>query len=475
MLSLLGVAGIATVTAGCGSAADQNLPTQHFRSRPDLRPPPVKVLTRTGRTAPGYLFVAPERGVDQGGPLILQNDGQVVWFDPLDDRRVTNFRVQRYRGRPVLTWWSAIRSKGPGHNGLYVIADDSYRVIKTISPADGLAGDLHEFLLTPRGTALLTAYHRIGYDLTSIGGPAHGAVYEAVIQEIDVATGRLLFEWHSIDHVGVDESYEPLPIDAGNTYDYFHINSVDIEPNGNFLVSARNTHSAYEIRRSDGAVLWRLGGKRSDFTFGPSAGFKWQHDVRRLPGGTVTVFDNEGEHFRRGAQSRAIVLRVDWKRRRVTLLHSYRHHPPLLSTSEANVQSLPGGHMLVGWGSQRYVTEYAPDGKVLLDLRIGAYGVRSYRSYRFPWTGHPATRPAVAAVRGRTGTTVYASWNGATLVSAWRVYAGASEKRLHVVTQAPKNGFETAIRVDSRASVFRVAALDAHGRILRMSRSIHPG
>jgi len=83
-----------------------------------------------------------------------------VWFDPLDDRRVTNFRVQRYRGRPVLTWWSAIRSKGPGHNGLYVIADDSYRVIKTISPADGLAGDLHEFLLTPRGTAIVTAYHR---------------------------------------------------------------------------------------------------------------------------------------------------------------------------------------------------------------------------------------------------------------------------------------------------------------------------
>jgi hypothetical protein len=475
VLSFLAAAGIATVAAGCGSgsAAGPNLPTQHFRSRADLRPPPVKVLTRAGHTAQGYLFIAPERGVDQGGPLILRDDGQVVWFDRLDDRRVTSFRVQRYRGRPVLTWWSAIRSKGPGHNGLYVIADDSYRVLRTVSPAHGLSGDLHEFLLTPRGTAVMTAYHRIPFDLSPIGGPAHGAVYEGVIQEIDVATGRLLFEWHSLDHVGIGESYEALPIDPSKTYDYFHLNSVDIEPNGNLLVSARNTHAAYEIRRSTGGVVWRFGGKHSDFTFGPGARFKWQHDVRRLPDGTVTVFDNAGEHFRRGAQSRAIVLHVDWKRRHVTLLHSYRHRPPLLSTSEGNAQSLPGGHVLVGWGSQRYVTEFARDGKVLLDLRFGSYRARSYRAYRFHWTGHPSTRPAVTAVRGGSGTTVYASWNGATLVSAWRVLAGPDAQRLDEVAEAPTAGFETPIHLDSRASVFRVAALDADGRVLRMSAAVH--
>lgn len=470
---LLGAAALAAACAGCGSslAVEPALPTQHFRSRPDLRPPPIKVVTRRPGTATGYIFVAPERGVDQGGPLILRTNGQVVWFNRLDDRRVTNFRPQRYRGRPVLTWWSAIRSKGPGHNGLYVIADDSYHVIKTISPAHGLSGDLHEFLLTPRGTAILTAYHRLPYDLSSLGGPSRGAVYEGIVQEIDVATGRLLFEWRSSDHVSPSESYEALPIDSGKTYDYFHINSVALEPNGNLLISARNTHAAYEVRRSDGAILWRFGGKRSDFSFGPGATFRWQHDVRRHPDGTITMFDNEAEHFNK-RQSRAIVLKVDWKHRRATLLHRYRHRPPLISTSEGNAQLLPDGHMFVGWGSQRFVTEFARDGKTLLDLRIGSYRVRSYRAYRDPWTGHPTNKPALAAMRGRSGTTVYASWNGATLVSSWRVLAGPVAGRLERVHEAPATGFETAIRVDSRASVFQVAALDARGNVLRVSNPV---
>ena len=95
---------------------------------------------------------------------------------------------------------------------------------------------------------------------SALGGSAHGAVWEGIVQEIDVATGRLLFEWDSIDHVAVGESYETLPKDPSKTYDYFHINAVDLLPNGNMLVSGRNTHAVYDVRRSDGAVLWRLGG-----------------------------------------------------------------------------------------------------------------------------------------------------------------------------------------------------------------------
>jgi hypothetical protein len=467
----IGALGLAVVAAGCGSAGAADPPAQHFRSRPDIRPPRVTVLTPAHGTAPGYLFVSPERGVDQAGPLILRDDGQVVWFDPLDARRVTNFRVQRYRGRPVLTWWSTQTDQG-GHNGLYVMADDSYRVIKTISPAHGLSGDLHEFLLTPRGTAILTAYHRVPYDLSGIGGSAHGAVWEGIVQEIDVASGRLLFEWHSLDHVAVGESYDSLPIDASKTYDYFHLNSVDREPNGNLLVSARNTHAVYEIRRSDGAVVWRLGGKRTDFTFGKGARFAWQHDVRLHAGGTLTMFDNEAVHDHRGIQSRVIVLRLDRARHTARLVRSYTHPRPLLSTSEGSAQLLSDRHVLVGWGSQRYITEFAPDGRVLLDLRLGSDRLRSYRSYRFRWTGHPLDRPALAAVRGTNATTVYASWNGATAVAAWRVLAGPDARRLSRVAQAAKTGFETALRVDSRASVFQVAALNDSGRVLRMSRPV---
>jgi hypothetical protein len=466
-LSLLGAVLGAT---GCGGSSEAiHVPVQHFVSRPDLRPPPVVVLREAHRVAPGYLFVSPERKVDQAGPLILRDDGQVVWFHPVKAHRVTNFRVQRYRGRPVLTWWSAEAAKGSGHKGVYVIADNAYRVIATFAPANGLRGDMHEFLLTPRGTAIITAYHRLDYDLSSIGGSQNGAIWEGIVQEIDVKTGRLVFEWHSLDHIGVDESYERLPSDASNTYDYFHLNSVDLLPNGNLLVSARNTHAIYEIRRSDGAVVWRLGGKRSDFSLGPGARFAWQHDARRQPNGTITAFDNEVESGHGGKRhSRVIVLRLHGDKR-ATLVRTYRRSTPMQSTSEGNAQFLADGHVLVGWGSMPFVTEFSRSGRVLLDVRLGPYRVRSYRSFRFPWTGRPIAKPAIAAVRHSGGTTVYASWNGSTEVKQWAVLAGPDAGHLERIATRPKTDFETALHVDSRAHVFRVAALGRDGGVLRYS------
>ncbi len=467
-----GLLALAVTVAGCASTAAHTPPSQHFHSRPDLRPPRVKILVHAHATAPGYLFVAPKEGVDQAGPLILNDDGQVVWFDSLDTHRVANFAVQRYRGRPVLTWWQAQTPGHSGHSGKYVIADAAYRVIATVTAADGLSGDLHEFELTPRNTALVTSYHRVPLDLSPIGGPEHGAVWEGVVQELAVPSGKLLFEWHSLDHVGIEESYERLPKDPSKTYDYIHINSVDVDRDGNLLVSARNTHTAYAIRRRDGAILWRLGGKRSDFKFEHGALFAWQHDVRRQPDGTVTVFDNEAVHPHEGLQSRVIVLRLDTRRHRANLVRSYTHRPPLLATSEGNAQYLPDGHVLVGWGSQPYVTEFAHDGEVLLDLRLGSDRFDSYRAYRFRWTGRPRTRPDIAAVAAGNATTIYASWNGATDVAAWQVLAGPDARHLRSVTQAPKAGFETAIRVRSADRVFQIAALDQRGRTLQKSAPV---
>jgi hypothetical protein len=472
---LLPFAAIAVLgLSGCGgwaAGASFTPPSQSFYSRPDLHPPEVAVLTRARGTAIGYLFVAPKKGVDQAGPMILRDDGELVWFDPLDTNKVSNFRVQRYRGHPVLTWWIA-ESRRSGHRGQYVIADDSYRVIATVRPAGGVAGDLHEFVLTPRNTALLTVYHRLPYDLSDIGGPEHGAVWEGVVQEIDVESGRLLFEWHSLDHVGVDESYQSLP-KGSKTFDYFHLNSIDIEANGNLLVSARFTQAVYEVRPSDGAVVWRLGGKRSDFAFGPGARFAWQHDARRQPDGTLSLFDNRAVDPEEGRESRVIVLRLDERRHRATLVRAYEHPKALLSTSQGNAQFLPGGHVLVGWGSKPYVTEFTRDGEVLLDMRLGSLRFDSYRAYRFGWVGRPLDRPAVAAVAEDGGTTVYVSWNGATEVAGWSVLAGPDEEHLAEVAQAPKGGFETAIDVPGRAEVFRVAALDANGHVLRTSPAVH--
>ena len=472
LLALLAVvaacAGGAAISRGAAQPA-----TQHFFSRPDLRPPSVRIIERESGTARGYIFIAPKKEVDQAGPMIVNDIGNVVWFRPLDTHGVTDFRVQRYRGRPVLTWWRGETAKGIG-NGRYVIADDHYRVIANVTAGNGLSGDIHEFLITKRNTALFTVYRAVRTDLSAVGGPVDGTIEEGVVQEVSIPGGNVLFEWHSAPHVGVDESYEPVPKDAEKSYDYFHVNAIEPQGNDKFLVSARHTHAIYEIRRRDGAILWRLGGKKSDFRLGRGARFAWQHDPRLHRDGTLSLFDNRASQPVRKLHSRVLVLRLDQRRRTAKLVHSYAHRPNLLSTSQGNAQVLPDGHVFVGWGSNDYFTEFARDGRVLLDGRFGTGKADSYRAYRFPWVGRPTERPALAAriVRGRT--TVYVSWNGATEVKRWRVLAGRSPAVLALVLDVPKNGFETRIVLPAGARYVRVEALDDGGGVLRSSRVVRP-
>ena len=473
-LRLLLVLAAAGLVAGCGgsdSDADSGPPppSQHFVSRPDLRPVPVSVLTPARHTAPGYVFLAPKKDVDQAGPLILDDRGQVVWFDPLSTHGVTDFRVQTYRGRPVLTWWQGQSDKGIG-NGHYVIMDDHYRQVATVQAGNGLHGDIHEFLITPENTALITVYREIPYDLTPWGGAKQGKIDEGVLQEIDVATGRVLFEWHSADHVDPSESYEPLPKDE-SPWDYFHVNSIEPDGQGRLLVSARHTHTVYSIRKSDGTLLWRLGGKKSDFRMGPGTRFAWQHDARRQPDGTIRLFDNAESEPGKGA-SKVLVLRVDEGRRAATLVRSFVRSPPLLSTSQGNAQLLPDGHVFVGWGSKPFASEFDRAGNMLFDLRFGVGRVDSYRAFRFPWKGLPATRPTVALKTEDDRTTVYASWNGATEVARWRILAGDDSSHLGPVATVAKAGFETHAAVDSDASTFAVEALAADGSVLGRSQPV---
>ena len=418
---------------------------------------------RPGQALDGLAAAAPVAEV-------LDDRGQVVWFDPLDTHGVTDFRVQTYRGKRVLTWWQGQSDKGIG-NGHYVIVDDHYRHIATVQAGNGLHGDIHEFLITPENTALITVYREIPYDLGPWGGARKGALDEGVVQEIDIASGRVLFEWHSAEHVDPSESFEPLPEDTSLPWDYFHVNSIDRDGRGRLLVSARHTHADYAIRKRDGKVLWRLGGKRSDFRMRRGTGFAWQHDARRQPDGTIMLFDNAASDPGT-TRSRALVLRLDERTRTATLVRSYGHSPPLLSTSQGNAQRLPDGHVFVGWGSKPYATEYGRAGDVLLDLRFGVGRVDSYRAFRFPWKGMPTTRPALALRPAGDRTTVYASWNGATEVAQWSVLAGPDAAHLSPVATVAKTGFETKATVNSDAETFAVEALAADGSVLRRSPAV---
>src|SRR6266536_6461326 len=287
-------AAVIVASAGCGSGKPSIPPYQHFRSRPDLKPPPVRILTSAKGTAPGYVFIAPKKNVVQAGPMILDDRGRLVWFRPLNTRGVTDFRVQIYHGRPVLTWWRGRPIHGEG-DGNYAIADGSYRPVARVRPGNGLVGDIHEFLLTSRGTALMTIFHRVRR--------GDRTIFEGALQELDIASGRILLEWHSLGHVALDESYEQPPRKTSLPYDYFHVNSIDVDTDGNLLVSARNTQTVYKLDRRTGEILWRLGGKRSDFRLGRGVRFAWQHDARRQDDGTISLFD-DGAVPQVGPQSR---------------------------------------------------------------------------------------------------------------------------------------------------------------------------
>ena len=451
-------------------------PTQHFFSRPDLKPPLVRVQTAAHGTAPGYLFLAPKMVVAQAGPLIMDNRGEVVWFSPLNTKGVTDFRKQMYEGKPVLTWWRGhVSNMGVG-DGWYVIYDTSYRPVAEVRPGNGLVGDVHEFLITRRNTAVFTVYHRLSVDLSSVGGPKEGKIWDGIVQELNIKTGRVLFEWHSYPQVGVKESYAPPPAAKAGAkappYDYFHINSIDVERNGNFLVSARNTHTLYEIGRRTKKVLWRLGGKKSDFAMGAGTRFAWQHDARRQANGTMTLFDNGAappvEKF-----SRILVLRVDTKTKKASLVRSYHHPKRLLAPFEGNAQFLANGDVLVGWGAQPYVSELGQDGSLRFDAYFGhgqppGKDADSYRAYRFVWHGRPKDPPAVAVA----GNTAYVSWNGATEVARWQVLVGNANDDLGVVASAAKTEFETPIRFRPAGKFVAIQALDRNGQVLGVSRTL---
>jgi hypothetical protein len=439
-----------------------------FHSRPDLRPPTVTV-DGGGSVAPGNLFLGPGgTKVSQAGPLILDGDGEPVWFKPLKRGLwESNFRPWNYRGQPVLAWWEGILIVPPGYgHGEAVIVNRSYRELARVRAAGGMRMDVHELQLTPEGTALFTCYPAsVPMDLSGLGGHRHGHVLDSVIQEVDIASGRLLFEWRALDHIPVADSYRPIE----EPYDYIHVNSIDVAPDGNLIISARHTFALYKIDRRTGAVIWQLGGKRSDFQMGEGSKFSFQHDARRISERVFTVFDDGTDGpTRTERQSRAIVLDVDMDARTVELIRAYQHpKPPISSVAMGSVQMLADGHVLVGWGSQPWTSEFAADGTMVADAKMPK-GQQSYRAYRFPWRGAPHEGPAVHADRdpdsGRP--TVYASWNGATDVTRWELRAGPTPSRLKFVGIAERRGFETAIPVPAHHRYVAVTALDGSGRPL---------
>ncbi len=364
----------------------------YFVTRSDLHPPVVSVTQGAGAGEGPYLFLAPRgyagKSVGDSGLMIVDRAGELVWFGSPISGTPLNFTRQVYRGQPVLTWSAGIVNAVGITYGTSYIADSSYKVIAKVKAGNGAQTDLHEFSITPQDTALITAHRKVPADLSSVGGPKKGWLMTSNAQEIDIASGKVLFDWNSLDHVPLTESYQKLMGGTSSTpYDYFHINSVALAPDGDVIISSRNTWTIYKVSRSSGKIAWRLGGKKSDFTRGPGATFAWQHDARMPAADVLTLFDNASAPPVE-AQSRGLLLNVDTKAMHVTLKQAYKHPAGLLADNQGSVQVQPDGRVLVGWGAQPYLSEFAGDGGLILDAEL-PLNDQSYRAFTFPWSGRP--------------------------------------------------------------------------------------
>lgn len=441
----------------------------HFASAPSLTPSGIKVLTppRPG-AAPGDFFLAPYQGTGSPGPMIVAPNGRLIWFHPLPPGySATNLQVATYEGKPVLTWWQGRILKlgfGQGEEQIY---NASYQPIKTVKAGNGLHADLHVLTITPEGTMWVDAFYPIHMNLSRFHGVADGVLSDSVIQEIDIKTGLVMWEWHALGHIPLSSSKNPTPT-SSYPWDAYHVNSVSPDGKGNLLISARNTWTLYDLDIHTGGFHWQFGdGTRSSFKLGSGVRFYWQHDAEWRSGGLISVFDN-GSTPPKEKQSSGLLLRPEESQHRVSLVKRFINTTrTLLAGSQGSVQPLAEGDWLLGFGELPDFTEFNSAGKIVYDARLGK-NVQDFRTFEFPWSATPAQPPQFTLSAG----TVHVSWNGATEVASWRLLAGSSASSLAPVSTARSNGFETTISAPS-AAYLQVQALSSAGQVIGTSQVRH--
>jgi hypothetical protein len=466
----------ATSAAADPVAATGTSDAWSFVSAPNLHPPRLDVLTRRPGLARGDFLVGaislPTPGVQsspQAGPLILDSRAQPVWF--MDTKQAPlDFSQESYDAKPVLVWAAA------AGNYLQVI-DEHYRTVATIAAHSPWIIDGHDAAISG-GDIWVTVVREVpNQNLSPYGGPSDGSVIDCGMQEYQLSTGRLIRTWDALNPGGrpnVPLSASEEPAQNQTVWDPYHINAVQALPDGDLLVSMRNTWGVYLLDPATGRILWTLGGKQSSFTFGQGAEFSWQHDARLIDPGdgglgqdvALSLFNDDNDPNTE-RPSEGMLLRLDTVTRQAALAAAYFHHPPLAALLLGSMQLLPNGNVLVGWGTRPYFSEYTSSGRLLLDVEWPADEDQSYRAlFTDTWIGTPYYPPS-GAIRGRT---VYASWNGATLVRRWKVLAGPSTGHLNWVATQPRTGFETAIALRRGYSTYEVEALGAHGHVLGTSK-----
>jgi hypothetical protein len=477
-----GVAHLATPEKLLEVPGEQPEELEHFKSEPGLNPPKIKVNTADPDLA-GDFFLDPLPSpsihvgakllefepVGPNGLMILDAQGRTRWWDQLPSEVVgANLQLTSYEGRPALAWWQGRVTEAAYGIGEGVIANSSYETVAHVKAGNGLSADIHELTVTPQGQAYIDDYELECLPTCSESSPP---TIDGVVQEIDIHTGLVMWEWHSMGHVALTETEVPP---TGGVWDPYHVNSIQALPEHHLLISMRDTSGVYDVDQDSGEIVWQIAGKSSSYTMKKHTVFHFQHDAR-LEGKNLnylTVFADEAGPPVYGT-SRGLKLKI--ARGKVSLVHQYTRPTFTVAVSEGSMQVMRHGEAVVGFGSAQAFSEFAKNGesekrgRLLFDAELPK-GDGSYRVLRFPWESEPSTSPAIAAERqSPSEVAVYASWNGATKVTSWEVLAGSDAEALTPVASAPWAGFETQIDVPGGATVFEVRALDKNGKALTVS------
>ncbi|PYH99729.1 MFS general substrate transporter [Aspergillus ellipticus CBS 707.79] len=442
-----------------------------FKSRPDLYPPVLTLEHRVpDKLSPGYIFVGPYEA-SNSGPYIYDDEG----------------------GKDHLCFFQGVQQNGycRGHG---VIMDDNYRIVRTVVPGGGMAAsDMHEFMPINDGkTALLTVYQQRQFDMSPWNvKTGMGWVMESIFQEVDVETNEVLFEWKSLDHVDPSDAYtwpghtdtSGTGLDPRSPWDYFHINSIDKNSDGDYLISSRHTCAIYKISGKDGSVIWRLHGAHPTFK-NINFSFSQQHDARWLGENAthtlLSLYNNGFNGFNRTHEySSGMLILIDHQDNTATQLHDYV--PPgknMISSSQGNMQVLPNNNVFIGWGNNAYVSEHDAEGNILLWGYIDKDSIMNYRAQKFEWEGNPMDVPALWTYAHSSDTfsptSFYVSWNGATRVKYWRFYGATNTTGPYMlIRQVEKRGFETSYSAPHFYRWTYAEAVDVEGKVLGKSRNMY--
>ncbi|KAJ5095693.1 hypothetical protein NUU61_005049 [Penicillium alfredii] len=445
--------------------------------------------------APGYWFVAPywnfhgEKGTNQWmpyqiGPYIYDQDGELVWSGAAlwGNRNAMDFKVFTNLGNKPLLAWQIPRAEGDSDTapGYILTYDEQYQKVHQLDrPAPGL--DTHEFKVKENPWALITQYRTQSTNLKDFGGPDKTMDIDfSGFVEIDMNTGEQMMDWYSYD-ISIEESYTTDMNEENPSSDYLHMNSIDRNSNGDFLISGRHTDAVYLISHEDGRILWRLGGKKSDFH--QDFHFSRQHDAQFMSTSDsemiLSVMNNGADTFStEKPTSTGMYIKLDLTTMNATLLAEYPRPDGGCTDYRGNMQTLPNSNIFMGWSWAGMISEHTPGGTLLMNASFASDRYGTYRSFKLPWTGRPLDPPTlVSSCHGVNGsklsTVFHVSWNGATDVAHWRFYARATAQAWkREIGTVPKHGFETSFTAPGYMDWVSVEALDANQNVLGSSLDV---